>query len=43
MCNNGNRQRKRRVAISHRLTQDNPYELFEKKYPVGTIVLRTNS
>ena len=29
---------KRRVAISHRLTQDNPYELFEKKYPVGTIV-----
>ena len=29
---------KRRVAISHRLTQDNPFEIFEKKYPIGTIV-----
>ncbi len=29
---------KRRVAISHRLTQDNPFEIFEKKYPVGTNV-----
>ena len=29
---------KRRVAISHRLTQDNPFETFENKYPVGTIV-----
>jgi small subunit ribosomal protein S1 len=29
---------KRRVAISHRLTQANPFENFEKKYPVGTIV-----
>ena len=29
---------KRRVAISHRLTQDNPFETFETKYPVGTIV-----
>jgi small subunit ribosomal protein S1 len=29
---------KRRVAISHRLTQDNPFETFEKKFPVGTIV-----
>ena len=29
---------KRRVAISHRLTQDNPFETFEKKYPVGTTV-----
>ena len=29
---------KRRVAISHRLTHDNPFEIFEKKYPVGTIV-----
>ena len=29
---------KRRVAISHRLTLDNPFELFEKKFPVGTIV-----
>tara|TARA_B100000900_G_scaffold316049_1_gene274978 strand:+ start:89 stop:1813 length:1725 start_codon:yes stop_codon:yes gene_type:complete len=29
---------KRRVAISHRLTKDNPYEIFDKKYPIGTIV-----
>ena len=29
---------KRRVAISHKLTQDNPFELLEKKFPVGTIV-----
>ena len=29
---------KRRVAISHRLTQENPYETFEKKYSVGAIV-----
>ena len=29
---------KRRVAISHRLTEENPYEVFEKKYPVGSIV-----
>ena len=29
---------KRRVAISHRLTKDNPYETFNTKYPVGTIV-----
>ncbi len=29
---------KRRVAISHRLTKENPFELFEKKYPVGTII-----
>ena len=29
---------KRRVAISHRLTQDNPFETFEKKYPVDSIV-----
>ena len=29
---------KRRVAISHRLTQDNPFEVFEKKYPVNTVV-----
>ncbi len=26
---------KRRVAISHRLTKENPYEALEKKYPVG--------
>ena len=29
---------KRRVAISHRLTQENPFITFEKKYPVDTIV-----
>jgi len=29
---------KRRVAISHRLIKQNPFEIFEKKYPVGTIV-----
>ncbi len=29
---------KRRVAISHRLTKENPFETFEKKYPVNTIV-----
>ena len=29
---------KRRVAISHRLTKENPYEIFNNKYPVGTIV-----
>ena len=29
---------KRRVAISHRLTKENPFITFEKKYPVGTIV-----
>ena len=27
---------KRRVAISHRLTIENPYDLMEKKHPVGT-------
>jgi len=29
---------KRRVAISHRLTQENPFEIFETKFPIGTIV-----
>ena len=29
---------KRRVAISHRLTKQNPFEIFEKKYPINTIV-----
>jgi len=29
---------KRRVAISHRLTLENPFEMFNKKYPIGTIV-----
>ena len=28
---------KRRVAISHRLTQENPFETLESKFPVGTI------
>ena len=27
---------KRRVAISHRLTKENPYQALEKKYPVGS-------
>ena len=27
---------KRRVAISHRLTQENPYKALEKKHPVGS-------
>ena len=31
-------KKKRRVAISHRLTQENPFETFEKKYPVNSIV-----
>ena len=29
---------KRRVSLSHRLTKENPFEAFEKKYPVGEIV-----
>ena len=29
---------KRRVAISHRLTKENPYEVMEKKYPVNSEV-----
>ncbi len=29
---------KRRVAISHRLTQENPFNAFEKKYPVDSEV-----
>ena len=29
---------KRRVAISHRLTLENPFKVFQKKYPVGTVV-----
>ena len=29
---------KRRVAISHKLTKENPFETFEKKYPVDTLV-----
>ena len=29
---------KRRVAISHRLTTENPFETFEKTYPIGSEV-----
>ena len=29
---------KRRVAISHKLTLENPFKAFEKKYPVGSVV-----
>ena len=29
---------KRRVAISHRLTTENPFETFENKYPIGSEV-----
>ena len=29
---------KRRVAISHKLTLQNPFEVFEKKYPVDSVV-----
>ena len=29
---------KRRIAISHRLTKENPFEKFEKKFPVNSIV-----
>ena len=29
---------KRRVAISHRLTKENPFKTFEKKYPVDSII-----
>ena len=29
---------KRRIAISYKLTKENPFLVFEKKYPVGTII-----
>ncbi len=29
---------KRRVAISHKLTKENPFKTFEKKHPIGTEV-----
>ena len=29
---------KRRVAISHRLTKENPFEIFKKKHPIGTLI-----
>jgi len=34
---------KRRVAVSHRLTLENPYHLLEKKHPVGSEVEGTIS
>ena len=34
---------KRRVAISHRLTKENPFEIMEKKYPVDSVVEGTVS
>ena len=34
---------KRRIAISHRLTLDNPFKIFEEKYPVGTVIETTVS
>tara|TARA_B100000579_G_scaffold374309_1_gene338468 strand:+ start:6501 stop:8240 length:1740 start_codon:yes stop_codon:yes gene_type:complete len=37
---------KRRVAISHRLTTENPYSVLERKYPVGSdidgVVINSN-
>tara|TARA_B100001057_G_scaffold16941_1_gene15796 strand:- start:1976 stop:3697 length:1722 start_codon:yes stop_codon:yes gene_type:complete len=29
---------KRRIAISYKLTKENPFAVFEKKYPVGTVI-----
>ena len=29
---------KRRVAISHKLAKENPFEIFEQKYPISTVV-----
>ncbi len=29
---------KRRVAVSHRLTKENPFAVFEKEHPVGSVV-----
>ena len=34
---------KRRVAISHKLTFENPYETLEKKYPIGSEIQGTVS
>ena len=34
---------KRRVAISHKLIQENPFSTLEKKYPVGSEVNGTVS
>ena len=29
---------KRRIAISYKLTKENPFVIFEKKYPVGSVI-----
>ena len=29
---------KKRIAISHKLAKDNPYELFEKNHPINSVV-----
>ena len=29
---------KKRIAISHKLAKENPYEKFEKKYPIGSVI-----
>ena len=34
---------KRRVAVSHKLTFENPYETLEKKYPIGSEIQGTVS
>tara|TARA_B100000029_G_scaffold270928_1_gene266080 strand:- start:948 stop:2675 length:1728 start_codon:yes stop_codon:yes gene_type:complete len=31
-------QEKKRIAISHKLAKENPYEEFEKKYPVNSVI-----
>ena len=31
-------QEKKRIAISHKLAKENPYEGFEKKYPVNSVI-----
>ena len=36
MCYYRYRYREKRIAISHKLAQENPYESFEKKYPTGS-------
>ena len=28
---------KRRIAVSHKMTLENPYKIFDKQYPIGTI------
>ena len=38
MCNNRDNQDKKRIAISHKLAKENPYENFAKKYPVNSVL-----